>query len=106
MGYKKFDNIKKILAFLLIICFSLSVTVAPAAAGDNGYYDGYRKGYSDGKKQSEKDCKQYGSRENLSKIPSPFYKDSWTRSYKNNYNKGYRKGYIDGYNGNRYECLK
>ena len=109
MRNKKFDRIKKTLAILLIVCFTLSVTVASVSAADNdksGYMDGYYKGYKDGKKQGQKDCKQYGSRENLAKIPSPLNKDSWTKSYKNSYNAGYKKGYLDGYNGNRYICLR
>ncbi|WP_048139156.1 hypothetical protein [Methanosarcina horonobensis] len=112
MRYKKFEQIKKTIAILLVICFALSTISTSASAADNskGYSDGYNKGYDDGKddgkKQGEKDCKQYGSRENLDKIPTPPNKDSWTESYKNSYNKGYQKGYIDGYNANRYTCLK
>ena len=109
MRNKKFDRIKKTLAVLLVLCFALSVTVTSANAADNsknGYNDGYNKGYKDGKNQSQKDCEKYGSRENISKIPDPSNKDSWTRYYKDSYNTGYKKGYIDGYNGNRYSCLK
>lgn len=108
MENKKLTKIKKTLAILLVLCFTLSVIAAPATAASNnkGYKDGYNKGYKDGKKQSDKDCKQYGSMENLLKIPAPVLKDSWKKSYKNSYRKGYEKGYIDGYNGNRYLCLK
>jgi hypothetical protein len=108
MGNKKFDRIKKTLAVLLMLCFTLSITAVLAEAGDdsNGYNDGYNKGYSDGKIQGEKDCKQYGSRENLSKIPLPPVKNSWSVSYGDDYLKGHKEGYVDGYNRNRYICLK
>jgi hypothetical protein len=111
MRNKKFDRIKKTLAILLILCFALSVTAASVSAAGNskdkdGYSDGYKKGYNDGKKQGDKDCEEYGSTENLSKVPIPSSKDSWTIYYKSSYNTGYKKGYIDGYNGNRYKCLK
>lgn len=108
---KKFDKTKKTLAILLILCFILSVTAVSVSAASNsknkdGYNDGYRKGYEYGKKQGQKDCNQYGSKEALSKIPSPPNDSRWTKYYKESYNKGYRKGYIDSYNGNRYTCLK
>lgn len=106
---KEFDKIKKTFAVLLILCFVLSVMAASANAADNskdGYSDGYKKGYDDGKKQGQKDCKQYGSKETLSKIPSPPNRDGWTKPYRDSYNSGYEKGYIDSYNGNRYTCLK
>lgn len=106
MGNKRFNRIKKPLAILLVFCFVLSITAASASAVSNGYDNGYKKGYNDGKKQSDKNCKQFGSRPNLSKVPSPSLKSSWIQSYKNSYSSGYKKGYIDGYNGNRYLCLK
>ena len=124
MGNKKFGRIKKTLAVLLMLCFTLSITAASAEASDDsngyndGYYkgyddgcnkghdDGYNKGHDDGKIQGEKDCKQYGSKENLSKIPSPALKSDWDISYKTSYGEGYTKGYIEGYNKNRYSCLK
>lgn len=108
MRNKKSDRIKKSLAILLIICFAFSVIAAPANAAENnkGYKDGYKKGYRDGKSQGHKDCNQYGSRDTLSKIPSPPSKSSWTSQYINSFNEGYKKGFIDGYNENRYNCLK
>jgi len=107
---KKFGRRKKALAVLLVVCFLLSVTVASVSAADNtrnkdGYSDGYKEGYEDGRKQGEKDCNQYGSREALSKIPSPPSDYRWTKNYKNSFNRGYQNGYIEGYNGNRYTCL-
>lgn len=108
---KKFDGIKKTFVILLILCFILSVTTVSASAAGNsknkdGYNDGYRKGYEDGKGQGQKDCNKYGSKESLSKIPTPPNNSQWTKDYKDSYNRGYQKGYIDGYNGNRYTCLK
>jgi len=109
-----FDKIKKALAILLMLCFILSVTAAVASAGDNSKYGknkeaykkGYNKGYKDGKKQGKKDCKQYGSKEVLQKIPNAVIKLSWTKGYRESYSKGYKDGYIEGYNQKRYECLK
>jgi hypothetical protein len=108
---KKFDRIKRTFAVLLTVCFVLSVTAAAASAAadsknKDGYNDGYTKGYGDGRKQGQIDCDNYGSREILSKIPSPYNDNRWTENYKDSYNRGYQKGYIDGYNGNRYTCLK
>jgi uncharacterized membrane protein len=108
MRNKKFDRMKKTLAILLVLCFALSVTVASASAADNkdGYNKGYNKGYQDGKIKGQKDCKKYGSKETLSKIPSPPNEYGWTKYYKDNYNEGYEKGYIESYNRIRYDCLK
>jgi hypothetical protein len=102
---RKLGRIKKHFVILLVLGFVLSVTAASASAAGNGK-DGYNKGYDDGKKQGQKDCEQYGSRETLSKIPSPPSKNGWTRQNRDNYNSDYEKGYIDGYNGKRYSCLK
>lgn len=111
MKNKNFDKIKKTFAVLLAFCFVLSVTAAAASAADNsknkdGYGDGYAKGQKDGKNQGKKDCEKYGSREILSKIPSPFNEYGWTKYYRDSYNRGYEKGYLDSYNINRYLCLK
>jgi flagellar biosynthesis/type III secretory pathway protein FliH len=114
MGNNKFDRIKKTIAILLLLCFVLSVTVASVSAADNsesgknkdGYKAGYNKGYKDGKKQGQKDCDQYGIREILQKIPTPFNKYSWTKYFTERYNKGYKGGFIDGYSQSRYKCLK
>ena len=114
MGNNKFYRIKKILGILLAVCFLLSVTAASVSADDNskygenkdGYNPGYNEGYKDGEKQGQIDCKQYGSKEILQKIPSPSNKYNWTKYYTENYNKGYKNGYLDGYNPSRYTCLK
>lgn len=114
MRNKRFDRLKKTLAILLVVCFTLSVTVTSVNAADEdekykdakGYIEGYEAGYKEGKEQGDKDCEQYGSIENLSKIPSPTNETNWTEEYTDSYNIGYKKGYIDGYSGSRYECLK
>lgn len=113
MGNKKIDRTKKTLAILLAVCFVLSVTAASVSAADNseyknkdGYNAGYDKGHNEGEKQGKADCKQYGIKEILQKIPSPLTIDSWTKYYEENYNKGYKNGYLDGYSPNRYTCLK
>jgi hypothetical protein len=111
MENKKFGRIKKTFAVLLVLCFVLSATVASASATGNnknkdGYGDGYRKGIDDGRKQGQKDCKQYGSRETLSKISIPRIEHSWPDYYKKSYDVGYRAGYIYSYNKIRYKCLK
>jgi hypothetical protein len=114
MRNKNFDRIKKTFALLLLLFFVLSITAASASASGNsnygktedGYKDGYDKGSEDGKIQAKKDCEQYGSRDVLSKIPSPPDSDGWTEYYKDNYKNVYEKGYVDGYNQIRYGCLK
>jgi|WetSurMetagenome_2_1015567.scaffolds.fasta_scaffold738899_1 hypothetical protein len=114
MRSTRFCRIKKVLAFLLLLCFTLSVTTATAKALDNGncseneygYKDGYYKGSEDGKIQGKKDCEQYGSKDVLSKIPYSSSEYGWTENYKKNYDCGYKKGYIDSYNQFRYNCLK
>ncbi len=111
MRNRKSHRIKKTFTILLMLCFLLSVTAASASSAGNsknndGHRNGYEKGYTEGKKQGQKDCNQYGSRDTLSKIPSPSNDDRWTKDYKDSYNQGFKRGYIDGYNGNRYSCLR
>lgn len=113
MRNKKFDRLKKTFALLLVSCFTFSMaaaSVSVAGSSDlgmtgNGYSDGYNKGYEDGKMQAIKDCLQYGSRDVLSKIPSPPDQYGWTEYYRDNYKNGYESGYIFGYNQVRYGCL-
>jgi hypothetical protein len=111
MTNKKFCRLKKTIAFLLMVLFILSVTAASASAtctngGMNGNGDGYNKGFEDGKMQAKIDCEKYGSKDVLSKIPSPPDQQGCTEYYKDNYKNGYEKGYVVGYNQIRYDCLK
>jgi len=110
MANKTFDRITKTIAILLALCFVLSVTVAsvnaavfeqrnkPHNQGDK-YTQGYKNGYSEGSNDGKKDCSEYGSKDNLKKIPSPSNNDK-------NYEKGFKLGYLNGYNEKRYSCLK
>jgi hypothetical protein len=110
----KFVWIKKTACILLMLFFILSVTAASASAADTGtgstngygYIAGYNKGFEDGKVQAKKDCEQYGSKDILSKIPSPPEQYGCAEYYKHNFNNGYEKGYVIGYNLVRYGCLK
>ena len=122
MVNQKFEKITKTLAILLALCFVLSVTVASVNAaifehgnrfndhGDRyehgnkyghgnkhgqGYKDGYAKGQNDGKKQ----CRRFGSKDNLQKIPDPSNNEK-------SYHKSFKQGYLKGYNEKRYSCLK
>ena len=110
MANKTFDRITKKMAFLLALCFLLSVTAVSVNAAtfeqgnkfnDHGdkYGQGYKDGYSKGSNDGQKDCNQHGSREVLKKIPYPSNND---QSYRN----GFKQSYITGYNEERYSCLK
>ena len=101
MAKKTFDRITKTMAILLALCFVLSVTAASvnAATFDHddkykhgnkygqAYKDGYAKGYNDGKKR----CSQFGSKDNLQKIPDPSNKDK-------SYRESFKQGYLADYN--------
>lgn len=114
MGKQTFTKITKILSFLLLVSFIMSVTAASASAisvkGPRDYQIGYRAGsqygYKVGHHDGYEDCLKYGQKGVLTHIPAPAIKNDWTKNYKRGYKGGYKKGYIAGYNDGRYKCLQ
>lgn len=114
MGKQTFTKITKILSFLLLVSFIMSVTAASASAisvkGPRDYQIGYRAGsqygYKVGHHGGYEDCLKYGQKGVLTHIPAPAIKNDWTKNYKRGYKGGYKRGYIAGYNDERYKCLQ
>ena len=119
MGKQTFTKITKILSFLLLVSFIMSVTAASTSAisvkGPRDYQIGYRagsqNGYTVGHHDGYEDCLKYGQKGVLTHIPAPaikndWTKNNWTKNYKRGYKGGYEKGYIAGYNDERYKCLQ
>ena len=113
MGKQTFTKITKILSFLLLVSFIMSVTAASASAisvkGPRDYQIGYRASsqydYKVGHHDGYEDCLKYGQKGVLTHIPAPAIKNDWTKNYKRGYKGGYKRGYIAGYNDERYKCL-
>src|SRR5665811_1927650 len=98
MEKQTFTKITKILSFLLLVSFIMSVTAASASAisvkGPRDYQIGYRTGsqygYKVGHHDGYEDCLKYGQTGVLTHIPAPAIKNDWT---KNNWTKNYKRGY-------------
>ena len=114
IGKQTFTKITKILSFLLLVSFIMSVTAASTSAisvkGPRDYQIGYRAGsqygYKVGHHDGYEDCLKYGQKGVLTHIPAPAIKNDWTKNYKRGYKGGYKRGYIAGYNDERYKCLQ
>jgi flagellar biosynthesis/type III secretory pathway protein FliH len=110
MGEHMFGRMKKTLAFLLLVCFVLSLTSTAVSANAQDYKDGckagYKAGYTAGKERGYADGYADGS-ETAREIEkeraaygysgTSFNSEDYRRGYKACYPKGDKQGYKDGY---------
>jgi hypothetical protein len=95
VGKQTFDNIRKRLAILLLVCFTVSLTAAAVCADQEDYERGYKEGIKEGYTAGYESCKQEaagGAAREAAYSIKPVGPSDYTDGYTDGYDIGFGRG--------------